>query len=397
MEKIRILRILNRFNIGGPVFNAIFLTKFIGEEFETLLVGGEHYKGEASALPVVHSYGVNPVVLRSVSRRITPHHDIPAFIKILGIIREFQPHLIHTHASKAGFFGRMVKALKLWNCPVIHTYHGHVFKGYFGKITEKALMRIEKFLSLYTSQIIVPSSTIKNEISHILKINQEKISVIPLAIDLARFPFFEIIDKIKEKERVGMANRLTVGWCGRLTKIKDPFLFIDIIQVLKREFDYPVTAIIQGGGAPEFVAALKEYARKLNLTITEGTLSQDTDICIAGWQLNPVNFYEICDFLLITSINEGTPLTALEAMATGTVVISTPVGGLPDIIKTGINGFLTFSRSPAEFVSIINTLILNRDLYEGIRQKARNYIKSEHSVESLISKTRDLYFNLLKF
>ena len=165
----KIVRIINRFNIGGPTYNATFLTRFLDQEFETLLIGGLPEEGESDSLHIPNAYGVNPTILTEMQREPNFKSDREAYLKIKKIIKEFKPDIVHTHASKAGALGR--KAAFACKVPiVVHTFHGHVFHSYFGKLKTFLFKIIERRLAKKSSGIIAISEIQKNELCTIHKI-----------------------------------------------------------------------------------------------------------------------------------------------------------------------------------------------------------------------------------
>ena len=168
-RKIKILRIINRFNIGGPTYNATFLTRYMSDDFETLLIGGLPEEGEADSMHILKEYGVTPLLLPEMKREPNLKSDRLALKKIKSIIEEFEPDIVHTHASKAGAIGR--KAAFSRNVPVvIHTFHGHVFHSYFGKIKTAVFKNIERYLARKSNGIIAISNLQKKELSQVHKI-----------------------------------------------------------------------------------------------------------------------------------------------------------------------------------------------------------------------------------
>ena len=146
---IYVLRIINRFNLGGPTYNAAYLTKYLGDDYETLLVGGSQNETEANSEYIVKSLGIEPMIIAQMHRSINPVLDIEAYNKLKKIIREFRPHIVHTHASKAGALGR--RAAFFMNVPVVvHTFHGHVFDSYFSKMQSSFYIRLERQLAKKT-------------------------------------------------------------------------------------------------------------------------------------------------------------------------------------------------------------------------------------------------------
>jgi len=147
VKKIKILRIINRFNIGGPSYNVTFLTRFMGDEYETKLVGGLPDAGESDSLHILEKYGVSPILIEELVRQPSISNDRKAYKRLKEIIRDYEPDIVHTHASKAGALGR--KAARACNVPVVvHTFHGHVFHSYFGRVKTNLFKAIERRLAI---------------------------------------------------------------------------------------------------------------------------------------------------------------------------------------------------------------------------------------------------------
>src|ERR1035437_9909437 len=158
----KILRIINRFNLGGPAYNVAYLTKYLSPEFETLLIGGEKESDEESSLFIFKEMGIEPLVLSEMNRSINFLNDVRAYYRIKKIIKEFKPDIIHTHAAKAGALGR----LAAFSCKVpiiVHTFHGHIFHSYFGRLKTTIFKNVERFLAKKSSVIIANSKKQKQE------------------------------------------------------------------------------------------------------------------------------------------------------------------------------------------------------------------------------------------
>lgn len=264
---IRILRIVNRFNLGGPTFNAAYLTKYLYPDFETLLIGGIHEDKEESSEFILNSLGIHATVLPEIRRSINGISDIQAYFKIKKIIKDFKPHIVHTHASKAGMLGR--KAAFDMNVPiVIHTFHGHVFHSYFNALKTKTFIHIERQLAQKTDRIIAISPSQKEELSKIYRIaDANKFEVIPLGIDLTRF-----IENQEEKRYIFRKenqiddDEIAIGIVGRLAPIKNHQLFIKAIARAKQQSSKKIRAFIVGDGETRYV--LEALAHQYNLSIS---------------------------------------------------------------------------------------------------------------------------------
>jgi len=152
----RILRIHNRLITGGPSLNALYLTKYLSSQFETLLIVGEKEDHEQNAYFLAEQMGITPVLLPDMGRSIHPFKDYKAYKKVQQIIKEFKPDIVHTHSAKPGAVGRL--AASSLNIPaIVHTYHGHVFHSYFGKLKTKIIINTERFLAKKSHALIAIS------------------------------------------------------------------------------------------------------------------------------------------------------------------------------------------------------------------------------------------------
>src|ERR1035437_2948879 len=218
----RILRIINRLNLGGPTYNAAYLTKYLAPEFETMLIAGMKEDSEESSEFIVKQMGIEPIYITEMKRSINPAQDYKAYKRIKSIIKEFKPDIVHTHAAKAGTIARL--AAKACNVPVIvHTFHGHVFHSYFNSFKTSIFIAIEQYLARKSTKIIAISEHQKKELTKQYHIcSESKIAVIPLGFDLERFQ--ENMD-LKRKEFRNKYfiddDEVAIGIIGRLVPIKN--------------------------------------------------------------------------------------------------------------------------------------------------------------------------------
>ena len=234
-EKIRVLRIINRFNIGGPTYNAVFLSRYLSDDFETLLVGGLPEEGESDSLHIAAEYNVEPLLIDEMKREPSFSSDRQAYKRIQKIIEEFQPHIVHTHAAKAGALGR--RAAKKMKVPVIvHTFHGHVFHSYFGKLKTTIFKQIERSLARNSTGIVAISALQKQELSAVHRIcSPDKISVINLGFDLEKFHKNRDEKRIKTRQDFSIAeDEVAVAIIGRLAPVKNHAMFLDVVEGVAR-------------------------------------------------------------------------------------------------------------------------------------------------------------------
>jgi len=387
-KMIKVLRIINRFNIGGPTYNATFLTRYLSEDFETLLVGGLPEEGEADSLYITEQYGVHPTLIPEMKRTPNLKSDYQAYKKLKQIIEEFQPQIVHTHAAKAGALGRM--AAKSCGVPIIlHTFHGHVFHDYFGAIKTFAFKTIEQQLAQRSTGIIAISDLQKNELSELYHIcPKEKIQVIPLGFDLTRFYENREENRKKTREKYHLNDEtVAIAIIGRLAPIKNHAFFLDVVErVLKSEGAKNLRFFIVGDG--ESKEEIETRVEQINAHYPENP------IVMTSWIRDIPAFNPAMDIICLTSKNEGTPVSLIEAQASGVPVVSTNVGGVKDILLEGETGFVVENKE--EFTKKVLFLVRNKNIREKMSQNGWSFVKDKFHYTRLVANTENYYRELLK-
>lgn len=383
---IRVLRIINRFNVGGPVYNVTYLTKFLPKSYETMLIGGCATSTEQDATYILESQGVEYEKLESMSRSIRFFNDLRTFFVLIKLIKSYKPTIVHTHASKAGALGRI--AAKIMGVPVIvHTYHGHVFQGYFNPLVTKVVILLERFLGRLSTKIITISPEQQQEIVYKFNIIPvEKTIVIPLGFDLKRFE--ESQTKRDElRNELGISDRQrAVAIVGRLAPIKNHRLFIDAAALVLRE--YPNEFIFYVVGDGELKTEIKSYIENTHPIVNK-------NLVFTSWIADMTTLYPAMDMVCLTSINEGTPVSLIEAQASGVPVISTNVGGVKDIVQANETGVIMEGNTAEELAKHLIQLHLNSSLRMKMSQNARNFVKEKFTYQRLVDDMDRLYKNLL--
>ncbi|MES2800729.1 MAG: glycosyltransferase [Bacteroidota bacterium] len=387
-KKIKVLRIINRFNLGGPTYNATFLSKFLSDDFETLLVGGLHEADEIDSLHITAKYGVTPRFIKSLKRTPNPIDDYKAYKEIKKIIKEFKPDIVHTHAAKAGAVGR--KAAFSCKVPVVvHTFHGHVFHSYFSAWKTKLYKGIERRLAKKSSGIIAISDQQKVELSEIHTIcTPEKIKVIPLGFDLA--PFFE--NKAEKRVEVRQQYDLqddvvAIAIIGRLVPIKDHAFFLSVVGKVASKTQQKIRFYIVGDGSErEKIASEVEV---LNAVFGE-------IIVMTSWITDIYRFNAGMDIICLTSKNEGTPVSLIEAQASGVPIITTDVGGVKDIVLDGETGYIVEKNNMDLFAEKMLDLIENKKNREKMSQNGWTHVREKYHYDRLVKDMEEYYKELLK-
>tara|TARA_B110000285_G_scaffold75089_1_gene86454 strand:- start:11656 stop:12873 length:1218 start_codon:yes stop_codon:yes gene_type:complete len=387
-RKIRVLRIINRFNIGGPTYNATFLTAFLDDRFETKLVGGLPDIGEADSLYILNKYNVKPELIKEMVRLPNIKSDREAFLKLKSIIREFKPDIVHTHASKAGALGR--KAAQSCNVPVIvHTFHGHVFHSYFGKLKTTIFKMIERRLAKKSDAIVAISNLQKNELTEIHKIcAKEKTRVVPLGFDLQQFNEKKISKRLEERQRLNLTkDEVAIAIVGRLAPIKNHSYFLDVAESVLDKSTVPLKIFIVGDG-PE-----KEKIEE-RVKIING--KYNNSIILTSWVTDVATFNSAMDVMCLTSLNEGTPVSLIEAQASGIPIVTTDVGGVKDILLEGETGFVVPLDRKNLFVDRLLELINDEKKREKMSQNGWKHVEEKFHYGTLVKNMTNLYLELLE-
>ncbi len=390
----KILRIINRFNLGGITYNVSYLSKYLAHEFETLLIGGDKEPGEDSSLFIPEQLGLNPVLIPEMKRAINWSDDKAAYQKIRNIIKEFKPDIVHTHASKAGAIGRLAAIHE--KVPVIvHTFHGHVFHSYFGTLKTQFYKSIERYLAKKSTAIIAISERQKIELTDKYKIvNPDKTQVIHLGFDLNKFR------EHQDEKRKSFRNHylleddeIAIAIIGRLAPIKNHELFLRLIKNVQHKSLKKIRAFIIGDG--ETHLKLEEYCKQLNIDFCNFLTEQiKSTVTFTSWITNVDWPLAGCDIICMTSFNEGTPVSLIEAQAAGKPVLSTKVGGVENIVSSE-TGYLFDLDDELGFTEKLNELVNDSSLRKKMGSFGWEKVGVKFHYTRLVEDTRNLYHQLL--
>ncbi|MFM2156721.1 MAG: hypothetical protein RL516_1470 [Bacteroidota bacterium] len=391
----RVLQIINRLNLGGPTFIAGYLTAYLGEEYETMLLAGLKDDSEESSEFIVRNMGITPRYINNMRREINWKDDRIAYKEIDAIIKEFQPDVVHTHAAKAGTLGRLAAINN--NVPVIlHTFHGHVFEGYFGKLKTAIFLNIERYLAWKSSGIIAISKIQKEELYHKFKVASNKKSfVIPLGIDLEKFQTNQAEKRNTFRAQYHLTDdTIAVGIIGRLVPIKNHQLFVDCWKEILSKTTKKVHAFIIGDGEDREV--IFEYCKKLNLDYNLGSnYNVENTITFTSWIIDIDTPVAGLDIIALTSNNEGTPVSLIEAQAAGKAIVSTNVGGIRDIVIEGKTALLSPKEDREQFSKNLLELIENESIRNNMASSSPSFAEASFGYMKMVENHRQLYSRLL--
>lgn len=393
----KILRIINRFNLGGPTYNAAYLTKYISSNFETLLVGGVKEEAEGSSEYIVRNLGIEPIVIPEMRRSLNPSNDLVTYRKINKIIKTFKPDIVHTHASKAGTVGRLA-AIRNKVPVIVHTFHGHVFHSYFNSKKTNFFINIEQGLANKCTKIIAISEKQKDELANIYKIAKpDKFEVIPLGFDLQRFQKNNNLYRAKFREKYSINdNEIAIGIIGRIAEVKNHKLFINSINNIYKNTNKKIRAFIIGDG--ELKDNLITLCKKLKLDfydVNKNSPFKKATITFTSWIKDIETAYPGLDIIAMTSLNEGTPVSLIEAQAANKAIISTNVGGIENIVIPTKTATLTKNNDIEDFSKKLKELIENDNLRKLYESNGWKHVKDKFHYTRLIDDTEKLYYKLL--
>ncbi len=391
----KVLRILNRFNLGGPTYNAVLLTKFLAPEYETLLIGGAHEPGEESSLFIANQYGINPIIIPEMRRSINPFTDRKALLKIQNIINEFKPDIVHTHASKAGALGRKAA----FNCGVpvvVHTFHGHVFHSYFNSVKTAFVKKIERSLAKKSSAIIAISNEQKVDLTKRFKIcDESKTHVIPLGFDLKKYT--EDLNSKRKKFRnefnIG-DDEIVITITGRFAPVKNHEMFLKSAKKVFDSSKKKIRFFIVGDGdekekiikcCQNLQLPLSIHPNKTEAVVTFTSWRRDIDVVNAG-----------SDIIALTSLNEGTPVSLIEAQASGKPIVSTLTGGIQNIVLENKSALLCNVNDVEKFSENLLYLIENEQKRIEMCNSAQAFVLQEFDYKMLCNKVNLLYKSLIQ-
>jgi glycosyltransferase involved in cell wall biosynthesis len=390
------MRILNRLSIGGPLLNAAYLTRYLSPEFETLLVVGESELHEKKATHLTDALGIDVQTVAGMERSIHPLRDYIAYNRLIRLIRDFKPDIIHTHAAKPGALGRLAGYLE--KVPVVvHTYHGHVFHSYFNPVKTRFFLEIERRLGRVSDALIAISPEQKDELANTYRIApEEKFRIVPLGLDLDRFQFDRASKRKAFRSAYGLQeNDIAVVITGRLVPIKNHSLFLQALATAKKQTAKRLIGFIVGDG--EMREVIEQEARELGLQFSGSDARKPhEDLVFTSWRTDIDMVNAGADIIALTSLNEGTPVSLIEASAACCPVVSTRVGGVESVVLEGQTGYLVESRDVDSFADRLVRLAENPELRNQLGQAGAEHIRSKFAYQRLVSDMAALYHELLE-
>lgn len=386
-EPIKVLRVIARLNVGGPALHVAYLTAGLAERgYETTLVAGTLARGEESMAAVSETRGVRIETLPALHREIGPLRDAQAILRLAQLIRQERPTILHTHTAKAGAVGRIAALLAGRARPpiVVHTFHGHVLRGYFNPLTTLGFRTLERWLARVTTALVAVSPEVRDDLVKLRVAPASKFTVIRLGIELDERT--EAGDDVRAETRRQLGVRqdaFIVGWVGRMTAVKRTD---DVVRALRGLVDRGVDAYLCLVGDGPDRDHLERYAHELGVV---------KRCLFVGYQEDVARFYSAIDALLLPSANEGTPVSVIEALAARRPAVATRVGGTPDVIRDGVDGFLVEAGDADALSDRLAELAADPERRARMGAAGRERVLGRYAVERLVDDVDRLYRELL--
>jgi len=373
---IRVMRIIARMNVGGPAVQVSGLMRGLStSDFDHRLFTGFCGSNEADYLETVAT-DVKAVRIEGFGRRVSLGGDMRAFTILVREIRKFKPHIIHTHTAKAGFLGRIASIISLQPSIRVHTFHGHLLNGYFGSFKRLLLVMAEKVLAILTDKLLAVGDKVRQDLLQAGVGSKDKFGLMPPGLKIDALP-----EKESSLNSLGLpTGRLQCAFIGRVTQIKRPDRFLDVVSEIKRR-SVDLDFFMAGDGE------LLEICR-------ERIVKQDLPVTMLGWQSNIEKVLSAADIVVLTSDNEGTPLSLIQAGMAGLPVVTTNVGSVPEVVLDGVTGLISPSDVQA-IADALEKLVLDKDLRHRLGNQAQEFTLDNFGVERLVHDHEELYKKLL--
>lgn len=374
MERVKVLRIISRMNIGGPALQISGLMRGIdqGRVNQKLLTG--YCKPDEADFIEIIAPDLKVQRINGLGRSINIVADISALLQIIKIIREFKPNFIHTHTAKAGVLGRIAGLLANRNAKLIHTYHGHLLTGYFSPIKTKSIILVERILAKFSYKLICVGSKVRDDLLKVKVGELGKYTIIGPGIKFGELP-------IRNLSRLSFnidLDDIVIIFLGRITGIKRPDRFGNIVLNLARKYPKIRILIVGSGDLEESMhKKLSEIKERVNFL---------------GWRSDVENILACADILLLTSDNEGTPTSVIQAGMAGVPTVATNVGSLPEVIQNGVTGILTDPDEDA-LAMALESLVLDPELRKNLGENAKKDISRRYSFTRMVENYQNLYLD----
>jgi glycosyltransferase involved in cell wall biosynthesis len=371
-KRIKVMRIIARMNVGGPAVQVSGLMRGLSAtDFDHRLYTGYCAQDEADYVKE-QAPDVQAIQLDGLGRKVNPRADFLILFQLIKEIRTFKPDVIHTHTAKAGVIGRLASILSLHPSKLVHTFHGHLLSGYFNPLITNLVIFIEKILALKTNILVSVGEKVRDELlaKNIGKFSKYRIFPPGLALK-------ELVDRESALKILGLeSNFLYISFIGRVTQIKRPDRFLDMVEIIAKQ-NTNIRFLVAGGG--DLLDECMKSAKQRSLPVV-----------FLGWRSDIENVLSASDIVVLTSDNEGTPISLIQAGLAGKPTVSTNVGSVKEIVLDGKTGFVT-ELTAESLAKSITSLINDEVVRNNFGAVAKVHTHMNYGVERLVKDHSLLY------
>jgi glycosyltransferase involved in cell wall biosynthesis len=383
-ERLRVLRVIGRLNMGGPTHQAAFLSgrRFHPDRYETLLAYGNLAPGEASLADLAEAEGAEMRFVPQLQQSVKPLADLRALLQLIRIARRYRPQIVDTHTAKAGFLGRLAAMTVRPRPIIVHTYHGHVLEGYFGKAKSRLYLMLERALARVTDRLVGVSQATVDDLVRLGVASPDRFEVVHMGLDLAQLavPDEGARREVRTDLELGDDDLLLI-FVGRLVPIKRLDVLIEALALARRSERRLRLAVVGDGDQRP---GLERQAADLGIGGATSFL---------GYRRELKPLFSAADIAVLSSDNEGTPVSLIEAAASGLPAVATDVGGVDEVV-TADTGTLVPAGDSRAFAEALVRMADDGERREHAGARARDLALANFSAERLVRDVDRLYGNL---
>lgn len=400
----RVLQVINRNNLGGLLLIAYNIAEGLQDRYEMEVVSGSRSADEGDASHLTEQYQIQLQVIPEMQRAVHPFRDWKSYLQLKKIIQKYQPHIVHTHAAKAGALGRLAAR----NCGVpviIHQFHGHVFHNFFNPIASQVFVTTERYLTTKCDAIITISEEVKNDLVEKYKVaSSDKTHVIPIGVDFRKFLNNKNENRITFRSKYNLdKNDIVVGIIGRVVSSKNVSAFVNILEKAAKKTKTTIKAFIIGDGddMPNVIQTILSNGYLFDQISasykSDGSQSpSNLSFHLTSWLQDIASVQAGMDIVLLTSLNDGTPVSLMEAQASQVPVVTYDAGGARATFIHDQTGFLIPQGDENLFVNKLLILIEDNDLRSKMGEEGKKYVLKKYSLDTMNNQIDLLYKKLLQ-
>jgi len=395
-KHFKVTHIITRLDMGGSAQNTLLTAlHHDSQHYKVWLIKGSTLESAmtkaetklvADQLETAKEKNIEIIDIPSLVRRISPINELRALVALYRHIRKIEPHIVHTHTSKAGLLGRL--AAWLARVPiVIHTPHGHVFYGHFGRSLARIFLQMEKLLGKITHHQIALTPEECNDYLKLRVSHPSNTSVIHSGVDVRRFIEGAKHRTRKRKELGIPPDSLLIGYVGWLIPIKGVTYLVNAMARVAEKYPKSLLILVgKGDDKGEEEIKLKEQVERAGLT---------DKVIFLGWRPDVAEIMGCLDIFVLPSLNEGMGRVLVEAMAAGLPIVASRVGGIPDLVKDGKNGLLVPPADASDLEKAISVLLEDKAQRKRMGGAGKKMCRL-YSAEAMVEQIDNLYTKLLQ-